>query len=822
MAEIREKIHFDDTAVIKSLTDQYALVTKVNIAIRETEMGYKEAYDVAQKELEQTNALVKKGTAAIEKNIDETVKAKKASSDWGSSLKGVADEINIMGVNLGSVIGNLQAKQAAIRGVTGSLGGMVTGLRAVKVAIAATGIGLLIIALGSLIPLLTKSEKAADDMAGAMKTLGAMGDFVLPRIVNISKALGNFVTLNFKGAAEEWKKGVDGFGKGLSDAAAMGAMLARKLDEIQDLQREQQVLDAKDKILTADLLLQAQDRNKTLDERIKLLREVQKIEEDGAQRDFRLKQQLYLVENLRLKGKGDLVTEQEKENLAALKASALLAQANKDAVKFGEERKIQGFIQAEREAAEAAAKERLARIKEVNEALEKQVKMITDAADKVHDETLDPEQRILAEANVAKASIEEAFRALDEKAKAAGKEVDLAREKAALLLAIEKHTAREIEKVRNQGLEDIEDVAVKGLQTTERAAVDIVGNVQAAVKKMSDSPEVQGSLLTLSEKLQKAFDIDEDTLNAIVSGIGNVFDAVFDATNANTDAAIAKNDELLDSIRERQQLLDEDLDKEKERQDAGLANNLANKSKEREILAAEEAKALKEQEKLRKKQLAQQLLQDGIQQASSIASMAANVLASPGVSLLGPAGIPIAIATIAAFIGIISKIKSSSKKLYTGGPLDQEGVTGFVNKQGRSDRNGGRGHRVEDSNLVLGGKEFVVNENTSMRHADFLEALNRGEFDNSDGLHFAMGHHKELSHNTAVVGAIESRKASAGLAEAMERAIGRHIGGLAGVINSQEDNFAYRPGDIIVTKKNGKTTLKQTEADWRWKPEARG
>lgn len=75
----------------------------------------------------------------------------------------------------------------------------------------------------------------------------------------------------------------------------------------------------------------------------------------------------------------------------------------------------------------------------------------------------------MAEANVAKASIEEAFRAMDEKAKAAGKEVDLAREKTALLLAIEKHTAREIEKVRNQGLEDIEDVAVKGLQTTERA-----------------------------------------------------------------------------------------------------------------------------------------------------------------------------------------------------------------------------------------------------------------------------------------------------------------------------------------------------------------
>ena len=113
---------------------------------------------------------------------------------------------------------------------------------------------------------------------------------------------------------------------------------------------------------------------------------------------------------------------------------------------------------------------------------------------------------------------------------------------------------------------------------------------------------------------------------------------------------------------------------------------------------------------------------------------------------------------------------------------------------------------------VLGGKEFVVNENTAMRHGDFLEALNRGEFDNGDGLHFAMGHHKELSHNTAVVGAIESRKASAGLAEAMERAIGRHMGGLASVIRSKETVYAYSPGDIVVKEKDGKVVIKQTEA----------
>ena len=52
MPDIKERIVFDDSEVIKSLNDQFTLITKVNNAVRETEMTYKEAYDLAQKELE--------------------------------------------------------------------------------------------------------------------------------------------------------------------------------------------------------------------------------------------------------------------------------------------------------------------------------------------------------------------------------------------------------------------------------------------------------------------------------------------------------------------------------------------------------------------------------------------------------------------------------------------------------------------------------------------------------------------------------------------------------------------------------------------------
>ncbi len=103
-----------------------------------------------------------------------------------------------------------------------------------------------------------------------------------------------------------------------------------------------------------------------------------------------------------------------------------------------------------------------------------------------------------------------------------------------------------------------------------------------------------------------------------------------------------------------------------------------------------------------------------------------------------------------------------------------------------------------------------------------LEALNRGEFDNGDGLHFAMGHGKEQEHLTSVVGAMAERRSSAGMAEAIARAVGQHMSGLASVIRNKPTKFSYTPGDIIVEESNGVTRIKQTEADWRWKPEARG
>ena len=61
----------------------------------------------------------------------------------------------------------------------------------------------------------------------------------------------------------------------------------------------------------------------------------------------------------------------------------------------------------------------------------------------------------------------------------------------------------------------------------------------------------------------------------------------------------------------------------------------------------------------------------------------------------------------------------NTQKLNTGGRI----------MNGEKDTNGGKGNRIEGTNLVVGRGEWVINADASEEHNDFLEAINRGDYD---------------------------------------------------------------------------------------------
>jgi hypothetical protein len=195
------------------------------------------------------------------------------------------------------------------------------------------------------------------------------------------------------------------------------------------------------------------------------------------------------------------------------------------------------------------------------------------------------------------------------------------------------------------------------------------------------------------------------------------------------------------------------LQDELDKQAQGYANNVESKQAELEALRAEEEKAAAEHDALLKKQQKAQLVADTITQASGLVTMVANLLAQS--AALGPfAGPIIAGIAIASMFALFAKMKAQARAqtaqaeaAFEGGPIDQ-----FL--AGRSDRYGGRGHRIEDSNVVVGGGEYLVNDQTTKKHRGFMDLLNSGKLDNVDLMNLVQGKPVSLSDRYGSVGSI--------------------------------------------------------------------
>ena len=815
--DIKQRIIFDDSSAIQSLTNQYKLVTKVNEALKESESTFKDVYDVATKQIDATNEVLAEGTQVIGKHTSETIKAKNESKGWGSAMKGLADEVNVLGVNLGGTIDKLRAKATALKGVTGGLNGATTGAKVLGAAMKAIPIFLLISAFTSLVAFFKKTEAGAEKLERVMAGVGAVVNVLTDRVAKLGGAVVKFFSGDFAGAAKDAKDAVSGINEELTKEVGIMVELKRREQELDDQRRANNRTVAENIVKLKEAQLIADDATKSTKERIANAKLAGQIEKDNlaanvkaAEEDLAIAEEVYKVS-----AKTDADEEARDAKFIALqdlKADSLTRQ-----------KKLQSQLQGIQAEAAAKENERLEKIREINKALEDQVKKIQDAAQKAKLETLDPTARILAEAEIANAIVEEQFKLLDQLAKNAGKEVDLSEEKSAILLQIEKDKIAAIQKLREDDLKHIDKIDSLGqIKSKERmeATLAEMQKIQPKATEIILSP-----IEALNKKLGEVFGLKGDEFAEVMASMGNSLNSLFDSMTAGTDRQLEENEALIDSIHERRDILNEDLEKELERQEQGLAYNIAGKKKELEALQQEEQKAEKEREKLRKKQLAAKIAADSISQGSSLITMGANVIAAE--SGKGLLGVGFALAAIAAFFTIYSGAKAQSKKLYRGGSLQQDGVSGFVNsRNGRTDRNGGRGHKVEDSNLVLGGEEYVMDGYHSMKYEEFLKAMSRGEFDSGDGLHFAMGHTKELAHGSAIASAMSEKRNYHGVGAAMSSMIklslDSSMGKLIAVIKDKPDTVAYTPGQLLRSEKGGKVTIKQTEPDWKWKPEARG
>ena len=147
--------------------------------------------------------------------------------------------------------------------------GAKTLFKVIKTGIAATGIGLLVVAFGSLVSYVTQTKTGAEALEKVLTTLGASVSVVTDRIAKFGGGVVKFFKGDFKGAAKDVKESVKGIVTEIKEEVKATDAMVTATQKLRDAQRELNVETAQSVADIEKLKLVAEDITKTYEEREK-------------------------------------------------------------------------------------------------------------------------------------------------------------------------------------------------------------------------------------------------------------------------------------------------------------------------------------------------------------------------------------------------------------------------------------------------------------------------------------------------------------------------------------------------------------------------
>ena len=255
---------------------------------------------------------LKKGLKDGEKAVDDFKDAA------GNSIDKLAD---LFGVNMGAVNSALQTTQRSLNFLGQSFGAAAKGgkvlsvaLQVLKVAMISTGIGALVVALGSLVAYFTKSGKGADQLAVALAQIKSVVNNVIERLAILGEGLFLIVTGKFREGWDRMKESIKGVGEEMKADWKAAGDLARREDELYD--KETALITALEerRRKVAELRLQAKEEKEDRAKAMALLEQAMALEKSITADQVSLEQERLAImkEKLEIQSK-DPTDEQLRE-----------------------------------------------------------------------------------------------------------------------------------------------------------------------------------------------------------------------------------------------------------------------------------------------------------------------------------------------------------------------------------------------------------------------------------------------------------------------------------------------------------------------------
>jgi len=161
-----------------------------------------------------------------------------------------------------------------------------------KVALASTGIGAIVIALGTLITYLTQTQKGMDIVKTATASLQAVFQVLIDRVLKFGEGIYKLFQQDFTGAIDSFKGAFKGIGQEIIQEATAAAELEQKIIDINKAEAELQVTREKGRTQIKELNMIAEDTTKSDAERIAAAQKAIDIENDLLNQQLSLKREM--------------------------------------------------------------------------------------------------------------------------------------------------------------------------------------------------------------------------------------------------------------------------------------------------------------------------------------------------------------------------------------------------------------------------------------------------------------------------------------------------------------------------------------------------
>jgi hypothetical protein len=194
------------------------------------------------------------------------------TSNLDRSIEASEDAVKNLGTTGQTVVGGLDKLTGGLAskfvGAAKGVGTFIKGLNLTKVAIAGTGIGLLVLALGSIVTYFTQSFEGARKLKTALAGVGAAVDVVVDRVSKFGESVVKFFSGDREGAVKAFTEATADLGDELEREIRLAKELETRRQALTDAQREQLVTTAKERSDIKALNLIAEDTTKNINDRI--------------------------------------------------------------------------------------------------------------------------------------------------------------------------------------------------------------------------------------------------------------------------------------------------------------------------------------------------------------------------------------------------------------------------------------------------------------------------------------------------------------------------------------------------------------------------